>query len=144
MRARADFLSRRSVSEGGSAERARANAAAQVVLPTPPLPPKKTRRGSASEGKGSRLGFLLRLEALDVNARDPVLGGHGDRALLRTLDLSDGGEDIALGFGELVVGDFAELQAHLGFVELFAERGAVLHLGFGRLYDLFEHEAKTA
>ncbi len=64
----------------------------------------------------------VRLEALDLDARDPVVGRHRDRALPRAFDFSDGGEHVALDLSELLVRDLAELEAHLGFEELLAQR----------------------
>src|SRR4029077_5702772 len=75
---------------------------------------------------------------------DLVRRRHGEGALLRAFDLADRGEDVALDPGVLVVGDLAELEAHLPLEELAAERAVVVHLRLGSLDHLVEHEAKAA
>ena len=46
--------------------------------------------------------------------------------------------------GELVVGDLAELEPHLRFEQLLAQRRVVVHLGLGGRDDLVEHEPEAA
>src|SRR5262249_52701935 len=108
----------------------RAKAQAQVVLPTPPLPAKKTRR------------LLVRfaVEAFNVDAGDLVLRRHRQRALLRPPDLAECGEHVALDLGELGVGHLTELELHLGLEQPLAERRVVVHLRFGGRHHLVEHE----
>src|SRR5437762_3456218 len=131
--ARADASRRRAES---------AKAQAQVVLPTPPLPAKKTKRGV--DGERPRLPLFVRLEALDVDAGDLVLGRHRESALLRALDLADSGEHVALDPGELLLGDLAELELHLRLEQLIAQRRVVVHLGFGGGDHLVEDEPQAA
>src|SRR6266849_3674352 len=76
---------------------AAARAAAQVVLPTPPLPPKKTRRGLGIRDWGLVGAFLclvVGLEGFDVDGGDLVIGRHREGALLRAFDLADGGKHV--------------------------------------------------
>src|SRR5262245_5128645 len=88
-----------------------AQAAAQVVFPTPPFPPKKTNRDCV--GRATLMADEL-FGNVGFNAGDPdIRRGHRDAALLRTSDLANPGKNVALGFSELLVRDFAKLQAHL-------------------------------
>src|SRR5262249_46486931 len=118
-------------------------AEAQVVLPTPPLPAKKTSEGRGAGAQGLATA-LFALEALNVDAGDPVLRRHGEGALLRPLDVADRGEQVALDRGELFLADLAELELHLRLEQLIAERAVVVHLGLGRRGDLVEDEAQAA
>src|SRR4051812_16688384 len=66
---------------------ASAHAAAQVVFPTPPLPPKKMNRGvppSVFRLQPS----VFRLPALDLHPRHVVLGGHRDGSLAVAFQLA--------------------------------------------------------
>src|SRR3954469_7670662 len=62
--------------------RATAYAEAVVVLPTPPLPAKKTQRGLEDGNWALRLPIFVSVKALDVYAADLVVGRHGDGPLL--------------------------------------------------------------
>src|SRR5713101_6255000 len=77
---------------------------------------------------------------VNVDATDPVVGGHRDGAVLGALDLADAREDVGFGFGERLVGDLAQLQAHLRLEELLAQHGVVLHFLLRRGHDLVEDE----
>src|SRR4051794_11128092 len=113
----------------------------QVVLPTPPLPAKNTRRGV---GPGGWLAAFFLFEAFNVDASDLVLRRHRQRTLLRALDLANCGQHVPLDVGELLLGDFAEFEPHLCLEQLIAQRRVVVHLGLGRGDDFVEHEAEAA
>src|SRR5207247_3729554 len=114
---------------------ATARAAAHVVLPTPPLPPKNAKCG----GDGSwrrRSVFVDVVGNRGFDAGDLRAGGHREGARLGALDLADACDHVAFNLGELLIGDLAELELHLGFEELLAERGVVLRFGLGGRDDL--------
>src|SRR5262245_46434064 len=87
---------------------------------------------------------LFLFPRFDVDAADFVLGRHAEGAGLLALDVANLGEDVALDFAELLVGELAELEPHLGFEKLFAKRRVVLRFGLGGRDDLVEDEAETA
>src|SRR4029079_8065196 len=115
--------------------------------PTPPLPAKKTNWGLDAGDRRREPGewsLLLRLEAFDIDAGDPVSRRHTDGAGLLPLDFADPREDVALGSRKLFVGDFSELELHLWLEQLLAERRIVLHLGLSRGDDFVEDKAQGA
>src|SRR5436190_13424146 len=107
---------------------ASARAAAHVVLPTPPLPPKNRNL----------------IVSLDLDAGDFVFRGHPDGRPMPTLDLADAREDAAFDLGEFGLCDVAELELHLRFEQLLAQRRVVVRLGFGGRDDLVEDEPQAA
>src|SRR5206468_2339544 len=97
---------------------ATALAAAHVVLPTPPLPPKNRncgwRLGACRWWRGRRR-FDLDLMFVDFvgnrgfDAGDLRPRGHGKGAGLRSFDFADAREHVAFELGEFLFGDLAEL-----------------------------------
>src|SRR5437763_1963174 len=90
------------------------------------------------ETRGWRLGQIsaFGLETFDLDSRDPVLGTHGDGALLGAFDVANARQHVALDLGKFGVRDLAELETHLRFEQLFAQPRVVARLCLGRLDDL--------
>src|SRR5439155_6783149 len=113
---------------------ATAVAAAHVVFPTPPLPAKKWNLGrwgawgvrDAPPMSAIVLAILVPQGGFD--AGDLQLAGIFLRAGAALADLADRVEELALGLGELLVGDLAELELHLGGEQLLAIGGIVVQL----------------
>src|SRR6185436_4962963 len=113
--------------------------AAQVVLPTPPLPPTKCHLApSAVEGL-MFVAFEGRLDAGDLHLlrRDD----RGLAAALAFLDLADAGDDVGLDLVELLLTDLLQLEAHLRVEQALAQHAVVVQLGIDGGRDLVEHEA---
>src|SRR4051812_32692448 len=124
---------------------AAAAALEQVVLPTPPLPPKNRKRGPAPGGAGAgprlaapavpRLarGGLVRLVLLaregGLHARDPHLARGRRGRGVALAHVADPGQEVALDLPELRLVDLPELQPHLRGQELLAQDGVVVELG---------------
>src|SRR5439155_11725196 len=86
---------------------------------------------------------LVAVPALYLDPADLVCRRNRERAPL-SFDLSNARKDVVLDLGEFLLGDFAELQAHLRFEQLLAQRRVVLGLRFGGRDDLVEDESKAA
>src|SRR5688500_5596104 len=117
-------------------------AAAQVVLPTPPLPPMKWKRGLGELFDSFVSAFKGRFDAGDLEFAGIERGGA--TALLAVADLTQAREDVRLENRELVLSHFAELHAHLRGQELFAQRRVVVEFRLDRRRDLVEDEPDTA
>src|SRR6185503_800514 len=118
---------------------ATAMAAEHVVLPTPPLPPKKRktvaevrrRRSAMAAGLGAR-GFVLARAFLVLFAREGGLDpcdlhlarGRGGGAVALA-DLADAGQEVLLRLRELLFAVLTELPPHLRGQQLLAQDGVV-------------------
>src|SRR5687767_11216734 len=123
----------------------RAAAAAHVVLPTPPLPPKN-RKATLPAARVRVRVVVVPLVAAErrFDARDLVLTGFEGGALRALADLPDALEQLALDLGELRVVDLAQLQAHLRGKQLLAQHGVVVELGVDGFRELAEDELDAA
>ena len=65
-------------------------------------------------------------------------------ALLLALHFPHGRHDLALGLGELFLGDLSELEPHLRLEEHLPEGRIVLRFVFSGLDDFVEDEAEAA
>src|SRR5207245_1969681 len=113
--------------------RRRAAAAAHVVFPTPPLPPKNRN-----------LLFVLVADEGGLHARDLQLAGPGRGCCVALPHLADARQQLSLRLAELLFRDLAQLQAHLRGEELLAQHGVVVELGVDGLDQLVQHEAHAA
>src|SRR5262245_17576638 len=104
----------------------RANSAAQVVFPTPPLPPTRCHLMFVA--------FEARLGAGDPHG----LRRDGGRlaAVLAFPDLADAREDIGFELVELHLGQLSQLQSHLCIEQPLTERAVVVELGVDSRRDL--------
>src|SRR5204863_3066720 len=91
------------------------------LLPTPPLPAKKWNAPS-----GVLAVLLVPQGGFDPG--DLQLAGILLRAGAALADVADRVQELALGLGELLVGDLAELELHLGGEQLLAIGGIIVQL----------------
>src|SRR5206468_5273655 len=87
--------------------------------------------------------FVQLVSDSGLDARDLRARCHCQTGVL-ALQLSDSREDIALDAQEFFLRDFPQLEAHLCFEELPAERRAVERLRLGRCENLVQNEAEAA
>src|SRR3954447_7309306 len=113
-----------------------ANAAAQVVLPTPPLPPTKCQAG---------LVFVPLKGGFDTG--DLHVARRDDGRLASALPLSDLAnprDDLRLQLVERVLGHLTEFDAHLRRKQLVAQLPFVVQFALDRRRDFIEHETDAA
>jgi hypothetical protein len=133
-------------------------AAEHVVLPTPPLPPKKRKSGAEARRRRSAVAAGLRARGFvfaraflvllaregRLHARDLHLAGRRGRSAVSLADLADAGQEVLLRLRELLFADLAQLTAHLRGQELLAQDGVVAELLVDGLDDLVQDKADPA
>src|SRR5581483_3197370 len=109
--------------------------AAHVVLPTPPLPPKKRKLLAALvvAAKGG-----LDAGELPVERRERLA------AAAPLLQLANARQHLALGLREFLFGDLAQLEPHLRRQQLLAQPLGVVHLLVDGGRDLPQHPLDPA